>query len=100
MGDRKLEMLLLDFFAAENPEDLEAEKQKELKRRIRPAAAMLIEAENLEGLMRLEKMGWFGQRELDGFIKTAREMQKVSVLMWLLYLKNEKYTYEEQDFSL
>lgn len=101
MGDRNLEMILEDFLAADDPrEKLEQEKLNELKRRIRPAAAILIETENLEGLMRLEKMGWFGSREVDGFIKTARDKHKVSVLMWLLHLKNEKYPYEEQDFSL
>lgn len=94
-------MILEDFLAADDPrEKLEQEKLNELKRRIRPAAAILIETENLEGLMRLEKMGWFGSREVDGFIKTARDKHKVSVLMWLLHLKNEKYPYEEQDFSL
>ena len=101
MGDRNLEMLLEDFLAADDPrEKFGQERLNELKRRIRPAAAMLIDREDVEGLMRLEKMGWFGSREVEGFIKTARDKHNVSVLMWLLHLKNEKYPYEGQDFSL
>ena len=54
MGDRNLEMLLEDFLAADDPrEKFGQERLNELKRRIRPAAAMLIDREDVEGLMRL-----------------------------------------------
>ena len=81
------------------------DRQKEaygayLKRRIRPAVEQLIEEEAVEKIEILEKFGWFGKEQLEGFIKMARERSKTASLVWLLHLKNEKYGYEEQEFEL
>ena len=71
-----------------------------LRRRIRPAMEALIAGEELEKLEALERQGWFGERELEGFLETARRLEKPAALMWLLHLKNQKYGYREEDFSL
>ena len=47
-----------------------------------------------------EDMGWFGEKELEGFIKAARVHKKTAALVWLLRLKDEKYGYKDRDFSL
>ena len=39
-------------------------------------------------------------QELDGFIHSASEKEKLRSLIWLLHLKNEKYGYTGKDFSL
>lgn len=59
-----------------------------LRKRIRPAAEKLIETEDTVKLERLAKCGWFGVRELDGFIRTARERGKTASLLWLLHYKD------------
>lgn len=59
-----------------------------LRKRIRPAAEKLIGAEDTVKLERLAKCGWFGVRELDGFIRTARERGKTASLLWLLHYKD------------
>lgn len=71
-----------------------------LKRRIRPAVEQLIEEEAVEKIETLERLGWFGKAQLEGFIKMARERAKTASLIWFLHLKNEKYGYEEQEFQL
>ena len=57
-------------------------------KRIRPAAEKLIEAEDTVKLERFAGCGWFGGRELDGFIRTARERGKTASLLWLLHCKD------------
>lgn len=71
-----------------------------LKNRIRPAVEKLIGDNEIERLQVLEEKGFFGERELEGFLKTAREQNRPAVLLWLLRLKDEKYGYRDRDFSL
>ncbi len=71
-----------------------------LKGRIRPAVEQLIEEEAVEKIQQLEELGWFGEKPLEGFIKIARERKKSAALVWLLHLKQEKYQYQDKDFSL
>lgn len=71
-----------------------------LKNRIRPAVEKLIADNEIERLQVLEEKGFFGERELEGFLKTAREQNRSAVLLWLLRLKDEKYGYRDRDFSL
>lgn len=84
--------------------ETEAERRSEygryLKNRIRPAVEKLIGDNEIEKLQVLEEKGFFGERELEGFLKTAREQNRPAVLLWLLRLKNEKYGYRDRDFSL
>lgn len=71
-----------------------------LRRRVRPAVEKLIEEDRADRLEQLEKLGWFDARQVDEYIRMAREREKVSALVWLLELKREKYGYHDKDFSL
>lgn len=102
MQDRKL-MQALEIFLQDMPDKDSKEFQdaeKYLRLRIRPAMELLIENEDTEKMEQLEKYGWFSVKELDGFIKCAQEKEKLRPLVWLLYLKDRKYGYQEKDFSL
>ena len=60
----------------------------------------LIEKEDTEGMEQLENCGWFSAKELESFIRCAREKAKLRSLVWLLHLKDRKYGYQKKDFSL
>lgn len=88
------------FLMADATEEHKTEYGQYLKRRIRPAVEQLIEEEAVENIRELHRLGWFHERELEGFIKTARSREKPASLMYLLQLKNESYGYRDKDFSL
>ena len=71
-----------------------------LKRRIRPAMENLLLEENIPKMEILEQQGWFGRKELDSFIQIAREQGRLESLVWLMLLKDQKYGYDEPDFTL
>ncbi|MDO4337247.1 MAG: hypothetical protein Q4C91_04060 [Eubacteriales bacterium] len=103
----RLEAALQGFFLAEENGAKAAQKEayKEeyksyLKTRIRPAMEALIREEETEKMEALAQFGWFGAKELETFIRSAREQGKLSALVWLLKLKQEKYGYQDKDFSL
>ena len=85
MQDRKLEQALDIYFTGEPDRETKEfqDAQKYLKLRIR-----------------LETCGWFSARELESFIRCAREKTKLRSLVWLLHLKDRKYGYQKKDFSL
>lgn len=101
MEDRKLKHALEVFFGEKNADSSEVkEAEIYLKKRIRSAMEMLIEEEEIEKIEQLEALGWFGERELEVFLKFAGEKGKTAPLMWLLHLKNKKYGYKDREFSL
>lgn len=71
-----------------------------LKKRIRPAMTSLIQADDVEKMETFEQLGWLEGVPLDDFLNTAREKKKMSALVWLLRLKDEKYGYRDRDFTL
>lgn len=71
-----------------------------LKKRIRPAAAALMEDEDVDKLDVLERQGWLEDGQLDGLIRLARERNRTASLVWLLRLKSERGQYHDRDFSL
>lgn len=71
-----------------------------LKKRVKPAAEALIEAEAVEELEYLESLGWFTPKLVDGLIAAAEERGKMASLLWLLHLKNKRYGYADRDFRL
>lgn len=71
-----------------------------LRRRIRPAVEKLIEEDRVDRLEQLEELGWFDARQVDEYLRMARERGKISALVWLLELKWKKYGYHDKDFSL
>ncbi|MDY4694120.1 MAG: hypothetical protein SO401_11390 [Blautia sp.] len=102
MQDVKLNQALELYFdqQAEKQSREYREAEKYLKMRIRPAMELLIRLEDTEKMELLENNGWFGEKELENFIKTAEEKDKPRSLIWLLHLKNKKYGYRDQDFTL
>lgn len=71
-----------------------------LKRRIRPAAAALVETEDTDRLARLADLGWLDRPALEACIQTARERKKFAALVWLLRLKQAQFGFPDRDFSL
>lgn len=97
----RLAVALRGFFLEEGVDEESRETfGNYLKGRIRPAVEQLIEEDAVEKIQQLEELGWFGQQHLEGFIKIARERKKSAALVWFLHLKQEKYQYEDKDFSL
>lgn len=98
----RLETALKGFFAEKERKDGKYAREYEsyLKRRIRPSVEALIEAESVERIEYLEKLGWFDGQKIDDFIRIARERRRQQALVCLLRIKNEKYGYEDKDFTL
>lgn len=96
----RLAVALRGFFL---PQTGEAEKEaygNYLKSRIRPAMEALIDEDQVEKLEILEALGWLEGKNIDVFIRIARQAQKKAALVWLLHLKKEKYGFQDRDFSL
>ena len=85
-------------------EETEAEAREAyrayLHRRLQPAAAALIEADDAAGLGRLAEEGWLTGKLTDDLLRTAREKRKTAALVWLLRWKGEQYGFHDRDFSL
>lgn len=97
----RLAVALRGFFLADGV----TESQREvfgayLKRRIRPTAEALIEAEALPQLQQLEALGWLDAALVDAFLQSAIRQRKTSVTVWLLQLKTQKYGFRDRDFTL
>ena len=71
-----------------------------LKPRVRNAVEALIEEDEPEKIAVLEQDGWFGEKELDEFIRTARERQKIQALVYLMKEKDTHYGYQKEEFEL
>ena len=96
----RLAVTLRGFFLPQaEPEEREA-YGKYLKGRIRPAVEAVIEEDGVEKLEKLEKLGWLEEKNLDNFIRIARQKGKTASLVWLLHLKKEKKGFKDRDFSL
>lgn len=76
------------------------EMEAYLKPRVRNAVEALIEEDEPEKIAVLEQAGWFGEKELDEFIKTARERQKLQALVYLMKEKDTRYGYREEKLEL
>ncbi len=96
----RLAAALRGFFLPE-AEDQEKEAYGiYLKSRIRPAVEALIDGDDVEKLEELESLGWLDGKNLDSFIRIARQKQKNAALVWFLHLKKEKNGFKDRDFSL
>lgn len=103
MQDAKLERALETYFKGTPNEGADKEfldAENYLKRRIRSAMEMLLEKEDINAMAFLEQKRWFGEKELDLFIRMAGEKGKLRSLIWMLHLKDEKYGYHEKEFLL
>ncbi len=96
----RLQIALQAYFAPETGDEARAAYGDYLQKRIRPAVAALTEAEDVEKLEALERLGWLRDEQLDGFLQTAREQRRTASLAWLLQLKRRRGAYHARDFSL
>ena len=97
----RLKSALQGFFS-ESPEESAHREEylRYLKFRIRPAVEQLILEDAVEKIEELEHLGCFHEKEVEHFIQIAQREGRMISLMWLLQLKNEKYGYQDRDFSL
>ena len=96
----RLSIALEDFFLTETDPEARSAYGQYLRRRLQPAAAMLVEADDTERLAHLAEQGWFTLKLTDGLIRLAREKKKAAVLVWLLRWKGEQYGFPDRDFAL
>lgn len=97
----KLKIALQEYFSEETLEETERKAYGAyLKKRIRPAGELLLEQGETKKLFLLEEAGFFGKKELDGFLKTARERGWYRDWILLLKRKAERYGFQEEEFSL
>lgn len=71
-----------------------------LRMRIRPAMELLMKTGDLEKMAGLAKQGWFGERELEGFIRLALSLENRAALLWLLHYKNRNFGFHDREFEL
>ena len=82
------------------PKQWKKEFENYLKSHVRNAVEALIEENEPEKIQVFEEAGWFGETQLEAFLKIARERQKMQALVYLMKLKNDKYGYKDHDFEL
>ena len=96
----RLSIALEGFLREETDAEARNAYREYLRRRLRPAAAALIEADGAAGLARLAAEGWLTGKLTDDLLRTAREKRKTAALVWLLRWKGEQYGFHDRDFSL
>lgn len=94
----KLDIALEDFFQEEVPQAHREAYGQYLRQRIRPAVEALIRREDLERLEYFHQQGWLPP--VDDFLKLAAREQKNAAFVWLLRIKQERYGFTEENFSL
>ncbi len=96
----RLSIALDGFFREDAAAEAREAYGQYLRRRLQPAAAALIEADDTVRLARLAEQGWFTAKQTDDFIRLAREKERTAALVWLLRWKGEHYGFRDKDFSL
>lgn len=96
----RLSIALEGFFHADTAAEAREAYGQYLRRRLQPAAAALIEADDAARLARLAEQGWLTAKQTDDLIRLAREKKKTAALVWLLRWKGENYGFRDKDFSL
>ena len=97
----KMASALWGYFHLEGiPQQWKKEFENYLKSHVRNAVEALIEENEPEKIQVFEEAGWFGETQLEAFLKIARERQKMQALVYLMKLKNDKYGYKDHDFEL
>ena len=96
----RLSIALESFFNEELDAEARDTYRQYLHRRLQPAAAALIDADDTARLGQLAELGWFSAQQVDGLIGLAWEKKKAAALVWLLRWKGERYGFHDRDFSL
>ena len=60
----------------------------------------LILEDDWEKIEKLYENEWFGEQELEVFLKLAEEWRRPAALMGLLHLKKANYGFKEKKFEL
>lgn len=96
----RLSIALEGFFQEETGEEARRAYREYLRRRLQPAAAALVEADDTARLALLAAQGWFTAKQTDELIRLAREKRKTAALVWLLRWKGAQYGFPDRDLSL
>lgn len=88
------------FYTKETSGEKYREYEAYLKLRIRPLMEKLIDEENIELMETVAEKQWFGQAQLENFLKYAGEKHCISSFVWLLNWKKKRYGFVDKDFSL
>lgn len=70
-----------------------------LKKRIRPAVERLILEDDWEKIGKLYENEWFGEQELEVFLKLAEEWRRPAALMGLLHLKKKSMDLKRKNLN-
>lgn len=98
----KLRIALEEYFfsGVESGEEECRGYESYLRRRVRPAAQMLMEWNRTGEILEMEEAGWLGERELDEMIGLAADKGKAACWMALVKRKAEHWGFPDRDFSL
>ena len=96
----RLAIALEGFFQEETEDEARRAYGQYLHRRIQPAAAALIEADDTTGLAHFAAQGWFTAKVTDDLIRLAGEKRKTATFVWLLRWKGAQYGFQDKDFTL
>ena len=92
---RRLAIALTEYFTDEAHRDAYGAY---LQRRIRPAAAALMDADDIERLEGLRQ--WFTAPLVDELLQTAIRLRKPAAAVWLLQVKPAQFGFPGHGLSL
>ena len=92
---RRLAIALEEYFTDEAHRDAYGAY---LQRRIRPAAAALMDADDIERLEGLRQ--WFTAPLVDELLQTAIRLRKPAAAVWLLQVKQAQFGFPGHGLSL
>lgn len=96
----RLSIALEDFFRSGTDAGAREAYGQYLRRRLQPAAAALIAADDTVRLAQLAAQGWLTAGQTDRCIRLAAKEGKTAALVWLLRWKGETYGFQDRDLSL
>lgn len=97
----RLAAALTGYFEERGVTEVERKEfENYLRIHIRNAMEALVEEDSPEKMEALAAQGWFAERQLNEFIKTARERQKKQALIWLMRYKDREYGYSRRSYPL
>lgn len=96
----RLDIALEEFFRPELESAAKEIYGAYLKRRLRPAAAALIDREDVVRLEALRRQRWLTLPLVDESIDHARRGKRTASLIWLLSVKDKDFGWQDRDFSL
>ena len=95
----RLDLALRAFFD-ETDDGRRAVYERYLRRRLRPALAALVSADDTERLEKIAALGWLEEGAVESALALAQREGKTAALVFLLRWKGEHYGYRDWDFSL